>query len=826
MEIGKLYWIIFMTGIRSISSLLLLFFYSQAAFTQDLGEYSKQEIKDFSQQAEDQVRFLQYFLNTVGSSETSARDKDVIIRESYKKIFRDEQVQVEDDLLTDRKVITNKNIVSYLKDIEFFFKDAAFEFKVKEITPKLNDQEELFFEISLDRTLTALGLNDEAIENTQARYIEINLDRDSNELKIASMYTTKLSRDEELLEWWSTLSLEWETLLREKFGVQGDSVTIDELYKISALDTLDLSGNRLLVDLSPIQVFRDLKYVDISHTRIEELAPISNVTFLSYLNIAHTPTADIQFIKYSDKLTHLDISGTAVNNIEELSSLKNLQVFNAAQAPLSGFSVLENFTDLRHLNLEESGFNNIENIQSLVRLKTLNLKGNYLINFGFLSELKALEEINLEETNILDLSPLSTLPELWRVNINGTEVSQLTPLHASRSVKRIYADRTSISESAAEEFSRANRGILLIHNVENLQTWWETLPNGWNQVFIQKFPNLGRGKPSIEELTGLVNIDSLVLDDSNIVNLRPALKFKNAVFISFKNTQVEDLSPLAEMKSLLHIQGSYSDVKNLRALQELRGLRKISFESTKVGSIEPLKPLQSLEFINLDHTEVADWEIQELARLLPEATIVFRTEALNRWWEGLDEEWRELLTAHFELTANPPTNELHHMTAAAAFSIEDVAISHLEPLLVFFNLKKLRVKGVPLQDPSAISRLELLEQLELVETPFRDLSILAPLSYLEELDLSNTAVEDLQPLSDLGRLKRLNLSGTNIRNLKGLEMLYDLRFLDIASTGVRSLNPISHMINLERLVCYNTRISSRNIEKIQEELPNCEVRYY
>ncbi|WP_162342817.1 leucine-rich repeat domain-containing protein [Cyclobacterium salsum] len=814
-----------MTGIRSIVS-ILLFFCTQIAFTQDLGGYSKQEIKDFTQQAEDQVRFLQYFLNTVGSSETSARDKDVIIRESYKKIFRDEQVQVEDDLLTDRQVITNKSIVSYLKDIEFFFKDVAFEFKVKEIEPKLNDQEELFFEISLDRTLTGVGLNNEPVENTKGRYIEINLDRDSNELKIASMYTTKLSRDEELIDWWNSLSLEWETVIREKFDLQEDSVSLDMLYKVSSLDSLNLSGNRLLVDLSPIQVFQNLTYVDISHTRIEELAPISNVTFLSYLNIAHTPTSDIQFVKYSDKLTYLDISGTEVTNIEELGSLKNLKVFSAVQTPLTGFGVLENFTELVHLDLEESGFNNIENIQPLTKLKTLNLKGNYLINFGFLSELKKLEEINLEATNILDLSPLAELPALWRVNINGTEVSQLDPLSGSSSIQRIYADRTSISENAAEAFARTNRGILLIHNVENLQTWWETLPEGWNQVFIQKLPNLGKGKPSIEALSELVNIDSLMLNDSRIVNLRPALKFKNAVYISFENTQVEDLSPLAEMKSLEHIQADQSGVRNLGALQELNNLKMISFAGTELNTVAPLKGLQTLEFINLDQTEVADWEIQELASLLPKATIVFRSEELALWWESLDDTWKNLFSNQFDLTSNPETRALHRMTASTSITIENEDISNLEPLLLFFKLKELRITSVPLQDPSAISRLEGLELLQLVETPFRDLSVLQPLSFLEELDLSNTAVEDLDPLSDLGRLRHLNLSGTNIRNLKGLEMLYDLRHLDIASTSVRNLNPISHMINLERLVCYNTRISSRNVGKFQEELPDCEVRYY
>ncbi|SHN00891.1 hypothetical protein SAMN04488057_105182 [Cyclobacterium lianum] len=817
-----------MTAIKTNISLLLIFFSSMPLIlAQELGEYSKQEIKNFSQQAEDQVRFLQYFLNTVGSGETSARDKDVIIRESYKKIFRDENVQIEDDLLTDRQVITNKNVVAYLKDIEFFFRDVSFEFKVKEVKPKLNDNDELFFEISLDRTLTGTGLENENIENTKPRYIEINLDHDSNELKIASIYTTKLSRDEELLEWWSSLSLEWESLLKEKFGIQEeDSVELDMLYKISGLDSLDLSGNRLLVDISPIQVFRDLKYLDISHTQIKELAPVSNVTYLSHLDVSHTPTADIQFIKYSDKLVYLDISGTAVDNIEELTSLKGLKIFKASKTALQGFAVMENFAQMEVLDLDESGFNNIENLKNLVNLKKLNLSGNYLINFGFLSELKSLEEINLEATNILDLSPLAALPNLWRVNINGTEVSQLDPLSGSKSVTRIYADRTSISENAAESFARVNRRILLIHNVENLQTWWNTLPNGWNQVFIERFPNLGQGQPSIEELSELVNIDSLNLDGSKVINLRPALKFKNAVFISFENTMVEDLSPLAEIKTLTHIHGDKSAVSNLRALQELKGLKKVSFVNTQISSIDPLKTLTALELVYLDNTEVPDWEVFELARLIPGANIIFRTAALESWWTGLESEWSGLFQSYFDLSGSPDTETLHKITASERFSIDGANIYDLEPLLIFFNLKELSIRSVPLQDPSALSRLERLESLQIVETPFTDLSVLEPLAYLEVLDVSNTSVEELSPLNNLGRIRQLNLSGTNISNLKGIEMLYDLRSLDIASTNVRNLKPISHMINLENLICYNTRISSRNIDRFREMLPDCEVRYY
>ncbi|MEX2512385.1 MAG: leucine-rich repeat domain-containing protein [Cyclobacteriaceae bacterium] len=817
-----------MTEINKAFILLLVLLLGSQNFTQaqELGGYSKQEIKDFSQQVENQVRFLQYFLNTVGNSETSARDKDVIIRESYKKIFRDAQVQIEDDLLFDRKVITNKSVTSYLKDIEFFFKDASFEFKIKEIKPKLNDNDELYFEVSLDRTIDAMGLDNEQIENTKLRFIEINLDRDSNELKIASIYTTKLSRDEELAEWWQTLSLEWERFLREKYALEEDSVQLDDLYKVSSLDTLDLSGNEYILDLSPIHVFRDLTYVDISHTQIKELNAISNVTFLSYLDISNSPTEDIQFVKYSDKLQFLDISNTQVTNIEDLSNLTDLRNFSASYTPLLGFGVLNNFTLLEELDLEESGFNNIENINSLANLKILNLKGNFLINFGFLSELKSLEEISLEETNILDLSPLADLPNLWRLNINGTEVNQLEPLEGNRSIRRIYADRTSITENAADEFARKNRMILLIHNVENLQTWWETLPEGWNQVLIQNIPDLDQGQISIEKLTEVVNIDSLNLASSRVVNLRPALKFKKAVYISFEDTQVQDLSPLAEMKTLLSIKGDHSAVTNLRALQELTSLTHLSFGHTKISSVEPLKRLQSLQFVNLDNTEVPMWEIQELLQLTPQTTIVFRMEELDTWWESLDENWKNLFLSQFEITEDPSTESLHKMTASGELVISNEDIYELTPILKFFNLKKLEIQNVPLQDPSAISQMTLLQDLKISEAPFRDLSHLTSLTYLESLDVANTAVEDLDPLENLGRIRKLNLSGTNIRVLKGLEKLYDLRELDIASTNVRNLKPISHLINLEKLVCYNTRLSNRNINNIRKDLPNCEVRFY
>src|SRR5690349_8676114 len=83
---------------------------SKPAATPDPTKQHEQEVRDM-------VAFLAYVLNTIGSAGTDARDKDVLITESYTKIFRDGKVQVEDDLVEKRNVVTNKDVPAYLKDV-------------------------------------------------------------------------------------------------------------------------------------------------------------------------------------------------------------------------------------------------------------------------------------------------------------------------------------------------------------------------------------------------------------------------------------------------------------------------------------------------------------------------------------------------------------------------------------------------------------------------------------------------------------------------------------------------------------------------------------
>ena len=102
-------------------------------------------ISVYKRQVGQLVSFLQFSMNTIGSELTTPRERDIIISESYLKIFRDDKVQVEDDLAGTRSTVTNKDVQAYLKDIDFFFRDVRFELNVDEISHEVNEDGLLYF---------------------------------------------------------------------------------------------------------------------------------------------------------------------------------------------------------------------------------------------------------------------------------------------------------------------------------------------------------------------------------------------------------------------------------------------------------------------------------------------------------------------------------------------------------------------------------------------------------------------------------------------------------------------------------------------------------
>ena len=97
MDMNKIY-IPFLLG-------LSLLFHSSPVISQD-------DSQDFDLKIRQVISFFEFTLNTLGDPRTPTSEKEIIINQSFLKFFKDPEVQVEDDLVENREMVTNKNIQS------------------------------------------------------------------------------------------------------------------------------------------------------------------------------------------------------------------------------------------------------------------------------------------------------------------------------------------------------------------------------------------------------------------------------------------------------------------------------------------------------------------------------------------------------------------------------------------------------------------------------------------------------------------------------------------------------------------------------------------
>ena len=187
------------------------------AFGGHAQKLSKDEIAKYENEIKTMITYLEETMNFIGDSTSSALEKEIVFTESWSKVFTDDKVQVEDDLDVNRNTPINKDVQAYLKDIDFFYKWATFKFDLQSIANNKRDDGSIFFKVTLTRHLTGKTVTEEQVDNVRNRFVEINLDRQNNSLKIASIYTTKINEKEALREWWNGVAtLNFTTAFRWK----------------------------------------------------------------------------------------------------------------------------------------------------------------------------------------------------------------------------------------------------------------------------------------------------------------------------------------------------------------------------------------------------------------------------------------------------------------------------------------------------------------------------------------------------------------------------------------------------------------------------------
>ncbi len=775
------------------------------------------------QKVRDIISFLAYVLNTLGDSKTSSRDKDVLITESYTKIFRDAEVQVEDDLDEERKVITNKDVVAYLKDVDFFFNDINFEFVIEDIEQSTMSNGELFYKVSLTRNIKGTTADGKPVNNTIPRFIEINYNPEDQDLKIVSIYTNQFNEKEALTSWWNELSYEWQSVFRKKLNLT-DSIDLGNIKDITVIEELDLGNNQYIQNIEPLAQLHELKLLNLSGTNISDLTPIRNLTELIELDLSGTQVFDLTPLKYASKLQRLNINDTEIRAIAALEGMHELKNLEMRATHVFDFSFISHLPSLLNLNVAKTQLTDLVPVQSLAQLMELNVSATAIQDLSGVKDLKNLVVLNVDSTRIRDLSPVTSLENLKVLSANYTLISDLSALSKLPHLEKVYCDQTAVTRDMADTFMSTHEKALVVYDSKDLKTWWEKLPLEW-QTYLMKATDLSV-TPGKEELAQITNLDSVNVSGMGyITSLDPLERLSKLRVVIANKTGIDDLTPLRDHRQIRYLDISETQVTDLSILSQFNALKVLRADKTQIESLEPLFNISSLEELYADQTFVHDIIAREFLEKNPKCLIVYKTVHLNRWWNTISPGWKEVFRKQMTDDTTATRENLHRLVENDQLVFNDAPVNDLSVLNEFVRLTRIDFSATAIRIIPPLDNLKQLKTLRAVNGPLQHIETLEDFTELEELDISNTPVDDLKPIGDLINLRVVNCAGTQIRKIDPLEKLDNLESFDCSNTRVKRLDPLMNL-SLRSLKCYNTKISSRNVDKFRERNPDCHVVFY
>jgi len=864
-----------------------------------------QKVDNYREQIRRLMGFLEFSLNTLGSSETSTREKEIIINDSYQKAFLNEKVQVEDDLDENREILTYKDVQAYLKDVDFFFKEAAFTIDVQDIQSLTNDQGMTYFKVTANRNLQAVTVDDETINNNKTRYIEINLDEDEQVLKIASIYTTRLNEAQEMMAWWNGMPAGWKSILGSEYIVMEDlrlsqidfmddttfllvrevpeiiqretyvhigndsllilenDTTLKEVYdtlpagknnslrllkEITRRESLEVPGNLYVFDLYPVDQLTELKSLNISNTLITDLFPARNLTRLLSLNLCGTEITDLSPIRYNTQIRELYLDSSLIRSLSPIQNFTALEILHINNTLIDSLLYIRHLDSLRDLRLDNTRVSDLSPLGDLTNLENLSISGTQVDSLSSLQYLIALKRINFENTRIADLGHLSRLENLQLIDADQTQVADLEPLGNHPALEKVYCDQTRITRNLANAFMASHPNVLIIYESQALTSWWAGLNLDWQNVFMG-YVKLDP-KPTTEQLHQLTLLSLINIEgNDNITSLEPLAKLTNLNEIQAGGTYINDIAPLSELNDLRILSCAGTRVSSLMPLQALVKLEKLDFSNTLVDSLDGLKNLSHLQtlqidrtgvddllplmdclnlrFIYCDNTKVGKMDIDDFLDKNPACLIIYKTDMLKSWWNGLLPEWKTVFTAHTRIDEPPTREQLHTLAGLKSMDLAgNREISSLESITTLHRLEELSLANGTLQDVYPVSDLVRLKKLNLSGNPISDLSPISFLPNLQQLDISNTAISKLDAVKTLESLEQLNCSGTQIKKLDPLAYLRNLKKLECYNTGINNLKSLTGLTQLRQLVCYNTKLTAKKVETFKALMPGVEVVFY
>lgn len=828
-------------------------------------------LERYKEEAEGLVRFFQFTLNTLGDPGTPAREKDIIIQESYLKFFQSPQVQIEDDLVPNRSVVTNKDVQAYLKDVDFFFRSIRIEFTDITVEHQVKEGGELYFLVSLQRYIDGIAVGGDSIRNSQRRFIEINLDEESRVLKIASIYTARLGEVDELVEWWDNLNDFWKNRWSENIKVN-DSLTLNDVYKkdryASLRDSISIMGatpdfdgsdspgvqlvgelsvfeesptndplyssgstgqikipilsGSLLDDLRYLLNLRSLEFQD--EEALDDLTPLSMFTELRSLTIAGSSVFDLSPIRNLTHLEYLDVSGTEIRSLEPLRYATQLKEIRLSQTRVINIAGLARFVNLRILDLSQTMVSDISALGGLSTLTDLDLTNTLVSNATPLSKLVHLERLALSLTKVSNLEPLSNLKKLTHLELEHCPINDLSPLASCQALSNIFLDHTEIMSLNDLRGLPALSRIYCDHTMVNQAIAQQFLRQRPTVLVIFDSGRLLTWWETMPPVWQDVYMNAMEFD--GMAPGRETLqKMANIEHIDVSGTfSIQSLRPLEVMTSLKTLDCSGTSVSSLLPLKDLLDLEKLDCSHTKINDLEPLSNLKRLTELNVSNTQVQTFSgletVSNLKNLSADSLnlqYLFQLDSLTRLAvvsiEGApvkEDEIRRFLDARDQTLLLFQSEFLTNWWTS------------LSPAWKSAFTQFASLPASP--SPESLHRLSQSSSLSFSNNP--GLATLQPLTVFKKvrhLQIKASMVRDLSPITGLLSLQTLILSQNPVEDLSPVSNLRNLVHLELDNTLVEDLDPLVTLKKLQVINCNGSQVKSLKALEYLNELSQLDI---
>ncbi len=196
-------------------------------------------------------------------------------------------------------------------------------------------------------------------------------------------------------------------VMKEKNIIASDAtdITIADAEKLTqanlrnwSVDSID--GSNTIHDLTGLEHFNNLVYLNFSNNKVSNLTPLENLTSLEELYFSNNKVSNLTPLE-NLFLKSLDFSGNQVSDLTPLGVLDSLE----------------------DLFFTDNKVSKLDTLQYLHSLKTLDFSKNKVSDLTPLGGLDSLTKLVFDDNKVSDLTPLENLTSLERLEIGNQTIA-------------------------------------------------------------------------------------------------------------------------------------------------------------------------------------------------------------------------------------------------------------------------------------------------------------------------------------------------------------------------------------------------------------------